>query len=292
MPSTELIIELLKKDLSAPRVMLEQVANYLNDRFETPSENLAQFFAEKFPTLEDYEVDLAFSPQYTPAWNNRLEYIPLLGPNHLSAAEVAQIKDSLANAKLTTRFKAPDSEVEADAPVHEVFIDRYVGLLKLELPIAEAVYHAMIELVPQEAHNEVNLLAREDMWQSPARQQILIAFLKAFKARQSFSIGKISFLTNFIRTYRPASLLDLERQFDSLIESCRNDMENVAGRGFHDEYLKAMNEDNTLRKGSERGVWDHYHLMMDNAQQLKQDFQVIPTAAPEIWQQANQPQAV
>jgi len=292
MPTTELIVELLKKDLCAPRVLIEQVINYITDRFETPSAELERFFAEKFPKLEDYEVDLAFSPQYTPSYSNRLEYIPMLGAGHLSAAEVQHVKDQLVAAQLTTRFKAPDSGAESDAPVHEAFIDRYVNLLKLDQKLPEALYTAMIELVPQEAHNEINLLAREDLWQSPARQQMLVAFFKAFKARQSFSIGKVSFLTNFVRTYRPASLLDLDRQFDSLIDSCRTDMENVQGRGFHDEYLKAMNIGNTLTQNPERDIWEHYHQMIDHAQQLKQDFQVIATAAPEIWQEANQAQAV
>lgn len=292
MPNTDLIVELLKKDLRAPRILLEQVINYLHDRFETPSAELERFFQERFPKLEDYEIDLAFSPQYTPALHDRLEYIPLLGGGHLSPSEVAQVKQELVDAKLTTRLKAPDSGDETTAPVHEVFIDRYVNLLKLDQKLPEALYSGILELVPENAHNEVNLLAREDAWHSPTRQQIFLAFLHAFKARRSFSTQKISFLTHFLKTYRPGSLLDLDRQFDSLIQSCQVDMENVAGRGFHDEYLKAMNAGNTLSKNSERDVWAHYHQMIEHAQELKLDYQEIPSAAPEIWQQASQPQAV
>ena len=287
MSITALIVDLLKQDLSAPRVMLEQVVNYLHDRFEAPSAELEQFFAEKFPKLEDYEVDLAFSPQYTPGWQDRLAFIPVLGPHHLTAEQVAEVKQQLVDAQLTTQFKAPDSGEEAQAPVHEVFIDRYVNLLKLDQPIAEPVYQAILSLVPQDSHNEVNLLAREDVWQSESRQHMLIAFLKTFHARHSFSTQKTSYLTNFMRTYRPGSLLDLERQFDSLIDSCRKDMENVAGRGFHDEYLKALNTGNNLTKGSEHDIWDHYRQMMDHAEQLKLDYQQLPEFAPDIWQQAS-----
>lgn len=286
MPTTDLIVEMLKRDLSAPRVMLEQVANYLHDRFEAPSDELERFFTERFPKLEDYEVDLAFSPQYTPGWNNRLEYIPLLGAAHLAPKEVAEVKQRLLEAQLTTRFKSPDSSTEANAPVHEVFIDRYVNLLKLDQKLSKPVYEAIMALVPSDAHNELNLLAREEVWQSENRQQMLIAFLKAFQARNSFSTQKVSYLTNFMRTYRPSSLLDLERQFDSLIDSCRKDMDNVQGRGFHDEYLKALNVGNSLTKGSEHDIWDHYRQMTDHAEHLKLDYQQIAQAAPEIWEQA------
>jgi hypothetical protein len=280
--NTYLIIELLKKDLSAPRVLLEQVSNYLNDRFEAPSERLEWFFQEKFPQLEDYEVDLAFSPQYTPAWSNRLEYAPVLGADSLSEAAIQDIKRQLLDAKLTTRFKALNSEAEVQAPVHEVFIDRYVNLLKLDQPVPSVLHAAILSLTPETSHPEMILLAREDVWQSESRQQILVAFLKVFQARHTFSTEKVSFLTSFIRTYRPESLLDLDRQFDSLVDSCRKDMENVAGRGFHDEYLKALNAGNLLSKNSERGVWDHYHQMIDHAQALKLDLQDIPKPAQEL----------
>ncbi len=292
MSITELIVDLLKQDLSAPRVMLEQVVNYLHDRFEAPSAELEDFFAKKFSKLEDYEVDLAFSPQYTPGWQERLAFIPILGPHHLTADQVAQVKQQLVDAQLITRFKAPDSGVEVSAPVHEVFIERYVNLLKLDQPLAEAVYQTILTQVPEASHNEVNLLAREEVWQSEIRQQTLMAFLKTFHARHSFSTQKVSYLTNFMRTYRPGSLLDLERQFDSLIDSCRKDMENVAGRGFHDEYLKALNTGNSLTKGSEHDIWDHYRQMMDHAEQLKLDYQQLPEFAPEIWQQASLQKAI
>lgn len=292
MSSNALIFEMLKRDLSAPRVLLDQVVNYISDHYAYPPQELPRFFQEKFPTLEDYEVDLTFSPQYTPAEHNRLEYIPILGARHLSVSDVALLKQELADAKLQTRFQVLEQGGEIPAPVHEVFIDRYVNLLRLDHQLLPALYDAILVNVPEASHNEVNLLAREDIWHNEARQSILLAFLKIFKHRNSFSTVKVSFLTNFVRTYRPAQLLDLDRQLESLIESCKVDMENVQGRGFHDEYLKAMNVGNKLTATTERGIWEHYQHMMDLATQLKEDFQALPEAAPEILEQARQQQPV
>jgi hypothetical protein len=292
MSTTELIVEMLKNDLSAPRVLLDQVVNYISDYYGYSSAELPRFFFEKFPELEDYELDLTFSPQYTPAEHNRLEYIPLLGPKHLSVAEVALVKQQLIDAKLQTRFSVSDRDDEIPVLVHEVFIERYVNLLKLDQKLPAVLYDAILANVPESSHHEVNLLAREEGWHSESRQQILLAFLQVFKHRSNFSTMKVSFLTNFVRTYRPASLLDLDRQFESLIESCKIDMENVQGRGFHDEYLKAMNVGNPLTAGTERNVWAHYQHMMDLAAQLKEDFQHLPEAAPELWERARQQQPV
>jgi hypothetical protein len=205
---------------------------------------------------------------------------------------VALLKRDLADAQLETRFKVLEQGDEIPVPVHEVFIDRYVNLLRLDRPLPPALYEAILAYVPEASHNEVNLLAREDIWQQEARQSILLAFLTVFKHRQNFSTLKVSFLTNFVRTYRPAHVLELDRQFESLIESCKVDMENVQGRGFHDEYLKAMNVGNNLTATTERGIWEHYQHMMDLATQLKEDFQVLPEAAPDILAQAHQQQPV
>jgi hypothetical protein len=292
MSSTELIFEMLKRDLSAPRVLLEQVTHYISDQYGYPPQELPRFFQEKFPTLEDYEVDLTFSPQYTPLDYSRLEYIPLLGAGHLSVSELALLKRQLADAHLQTAFKALEYGGDIPAPVHEVCIDRYVNLLRLDHKLPPALYQAILDTVPEESHNEVNLLAREEIWQNDARQAILLAFLKAFRHRRAFSTVKVSFLTNFVRTYRPAHLLEVARQLESLIESCKTDMENVQGRGFHDEYLKAMNVGNKLTATSERDVWEHYHHMMDLAAQLQEDFQALPQAAPDLLEQARLQQPV
>jgi hypothetical protein len=286
MPNTELLFEMLQNDLSAPRILLEQVVSYINDHYNYASPDLARFFEEKFPTLEDYEVDLTFSPQYTPAEHHRLEYIPALGAKHLSPSDLGLLKRRLYDAQMDTILKSPDGRTEVRVSVHETFIDRYVNLLRLDQQLPEALHREILSTVPQESHNEVNLLGREDVWQSEARQQILAAFLRAFKRRNSFSTVKASFLTNFVRTYRPANLFDLERQLDSLIESCQIDKENVAGRGFHDEYLKALNVGNNLTQLSERDVWAHYDHMIDLAGQLKADWAEIEAAAPDIVEKA------
>ncbi|MCE3233972.1 MAG: hypothetical protein K0Q50_152 [Vampirovibrio sp.] len=286
MAHTDLIFEMLVEDLSAPRVLLEQVVNYINDHYSYSTADLYRFFDEKYPQLEDYEVDLTFSPQYTPAEHHRLEYIPLLGAKHLSKLELTELKRRLEDAKLEIILKSPDGRTEMKVPVHETSIERYVNLLRLDLPLPDALYREILANVPEESHNEVNLLSREDIWQNQARQDILVAFLRAFKHLHNFSTVKISFLTNFVRTYRPAHLLELERQLDSLIESCQVDMENVQGRGFHDEYLKALNVGNDLTQVSERNVWSHYQHMMDISAQLKADFQAIAQVSPESLEKA------
>src|SRR4051794_6460928 len=111
MPQTELVFKMLQNDLSAPRTLLLQVIDYIHERYGYPAAHIRQFFSEKYPTLEDYEVDLTFSPQYTPAEHNRMEYIPLLGAKALSVSEVALLKRRLLDSRVETQLSTPDAEV-------------------------------------------------------------------------------------------------------------------------------------------------------------------------------------
>lgn len=294
MPQLDLIYELLKSDLTAPRMMLDQVANYIRDYYSYESANIDRFFEEKFPQLEDYEVDLTFSPQYTPAEHNRLEYIPVLGEKSLTADEVDSLKRRLREDNLQTSLKTVDERKEIKIPVHEMFIERYVNLLKLEQKLPEGIYAELTACVPEKSRNEANLLAREEAWGGENRRDILVAFLRVFKAQNNFTVPKLTYLTNFVRTYRPGSLLDMERQFESMIESCKHDMENVAGRGFADENLK---NEYIITAGDNKGhaddnVWHNYRHMMEMAQELKDDHQAIARIAPEFMTRAGNQQPV
>jgi hypothetical protein len=282
MPHLDLILEVLRVDLTAPRILLAQVLDEIADRHGYPENRLPLFFTEKLPQLEDYEVDLLFSPQYTPAEHNRLEYIPLLGPSALTPAEVTRLKRDLNDEGLTVLLRTPDERIEVAVPVHEMFIERYVNLLKLDQPLPEGVYDEIARHVPEASRNEVNLLARESVWREPGRTRILIAFLRLGEARNTFSTLKLSFLANFVRTYRPSGLEDLPRQLESLIRSCEADMDTVEARGFHDEQLKALNAGNRLVEPNADDVRAHYREMIAMARQLQEDYRHLEAIAPEL----------
>lgn len=290
MPQTERIFEALHADLSAPQVLLSQVVSYINDHYELTGSDVARFFQETLPTLEDYEVDLAFSPQYTPTEENRLAYVPLLGGEHVAADTLQRLKQRLVDAGIQVAMSTPDGLVAVQVPLHEMFVARYVDRLGLDRALPARVYADICDYVPVEAQPEVNLLARADAWSKEARQDVLMAFLRTFAGRSSFTLDKVRFLTQFVRTYRTESLCDVPRQLEALVESCRRDMDNVGGRGFHDEYLRSLHEHERLNRSEEGDVWEHYRQMMAMAQLVQDDYNQVPEFAASLWAKAQQQQ--
>jgi len=271
MPKIDMILELLRADLTAPKTLLKQVIQEINDRHGHSEAQLPEFFATVYTTLEEYQVDLLFSPQFTPAEHNRLRYIPFLNDKALSEQEIATIKSDLLSESLALSFITPDEGMDISVPLHEVFIDRFVNLLKLDAPLPESAHDDIQALVPEASRSEINLIARDSIWQSGNRYDILKAFLLLFKANNSFSTLKASYLTNFVHTYRPDNLNDVDRQLEALIASCKKDRDQAEGRGFMDEGLKALNSDNEIPQHSVAEIRAHYQHLIDLAEALQQD---------------------
>lgn len=277
---TKSIYDRLKSDLLATRRLPDQVVSEITERYNVPHEELLAFFQDKFPTLEDYEVDLVLSPLYTPTQDNKLSYAALLLDQHVSGDDVKDIITQLEAEQLKSTLQTPAGE-ETTIPLHEVSIDRYVRLLGLDRPISPDIYLSIQENIPAEDQMRLNWLARESVWTGTDRGDMFVAFLKVFTTRQNYSAEKFEFLTNFMRTYRPAGLFDLERQFDSLITSCESDLENIAGRSFHDPMLKGSYSDSELAHFKEDGVRKHYQHMITMSQELKDDYHQLAIVVPE-----------
>lgn len=271
----------LETHLKESRVIDDHVVHNITEPYDYMGNQVGEFFAEKFPTLEDYEVDLVLSPLYTPTEAQRLAYVPLMQTNSLDESQLSQLIRRLEEASLQATLENA-GEQPVTIPLHPVSIERFVNRLGLEQPLDAKLYQTIQETVPSNDDQPVvMLLAKDPVWQSPDRSALLAAFLKAFAARQNFSVEKVRFFTDFVRTYRPGGLFDLDRQFESLIRSCESDLENVTTQSFHDQQLQGLYSDSERAHLKDKSVRDHYMHLMEMAQTLKEDYHHLPVVLPE-----------
>jgi hypothetical protein len=171
----------------------------------------------------------------------------------------------------------------------EVTIERFVGRLYLERPIDPAVFAAVEASVPAADQPLTLVLVRKPGWQEGWRKALLKGFLSSTAKHHRFSQDKLIYLTDFLRTYRPGSFGDLNRQLASLIESCRTDLENVKGRSFHDAHLKEMYADaeafDAAAQEEARQVTATYNQMIAHAEALQQDFETMLAETPGLGDQ-------
>src|SRR6187402_1473426 len=60
------LLECLARELERPRAVTEQVTKHLTETYEVRREDLGGFLVNELPRLEDYEIDLALAPLFTP----------------------------------------------------------------------------------------------------------------------------------------------------------------------------------------------------------------------------------
>lgn len=280
----ERISKKLAEDLSEERPISRQVQEYITDHYGYSVDDLPRFCTEKVAELEDYELDLVFSPLFTPTLEDRAEYMPILAEGHLPKADIARITKELVERSIYGHFITPDRQ-NIPMVLKDVSIERFVDRLYLERPIDESVYQAIEKTVPANDRPMTQVLARKPGWQDSWRKEMLKAFLETFEKRKNFNIGKVTYLTDFLRTYRPGCIQDLERQLESLIESCRKDLENVAGRSFHDAHLKEVYAESEKPSMSvseeEKTVTANYKQMIANADELLKDYWAMKELLPD-----------
>jgi hypothetical protein len=259
--------EQLKEDLTLTRFINEQVLEEIASRYEYSGNRLGEFFQERYLTLEDYQADLVFSPLFTPGWEDKLRYAQLVGFSIVTEQDVKALIGRLESQGLNASFQTQTGETWL-TPVHEVNLERYVTKLMLEQPISDNLAEKIKAYVPNEHHYSVALLARDAVWEGPQREALLTDYLQVFHAKNEFTLDKVRYLTDFVRTYRPTSHADLVRQFESMIKSCESDLNNVADQSFYDQQFKELYSDSERAHFKNIDVQHRYQYFMTMAEQL------------------------
>jgi hypothetical protein len=275
------LLDQLRKDLSQERTLPPQVLNTITDQFGITVDQLATFFQSHVPTLEDAAIDLTFSPLFTPTLQDRRPYFALLREN-----VIPSLKSLLSSLQpVTTTLCSPDGS-KFTMPLQEVTLQRYVSRLHLDRPLAEKVFWGIERLLPEDERPLANALARESVWKDPARQEMLIAFMTAFykDSESTHSLDKLVYLTDFVRTYRPVTFFDMERQLDSLVRSCESDLAKASEQPFHDAHLKEkylVRQEGHVKEAPREMVQLHYLRLMEQAKSLREDYRLIYELMPD-----------
>lgn len=276
------LLQTICSELSAERTLTAQVLNWLSGHHDVTPDALGDYFKRVRETttveidgVEDYEIDVAFSPLFTPRLRDRARYAKLLDRVTVKHDEMETLVESIMDKNLEARFRHHDETFSM--PLHEVLIRRYVRLLNLITPLSQNVKRVIEETVPENAQDIAKALARDPVWLPERRQEFLIAFLKVFNEKKNFSVDKLDYLTDFVRTYRPVAILDMEQMLANLIEACNEDIHKIEGGHYlyyHDlierHYMGSDNEQQlseNLLQSKER------HITM--ALELQKDFEAM-----------------
>jgi hypothetical protein len=136
--------------LRRPRAMKPQTERQLTPYLaEHSSSGLPAFLLCAAEVLEDFELDIVFGPIFTPTLDERAELADLLFHWTPSGEQLAQLVKDLANDVQHAIVRLPDGS-EAKLSLHEVMIERFVRLLRLDAGPDPAPAAALRDALPSE----------------------------------------------------------------------------------------------------------------------------------------------
>ena len=144
-----LLLEALAAELERPRELPGRVVNQLSGTYGIDRDAVGAFLVDELPKLEDYEVDLALSPLFTPTLQDQAIFADLLGRQSVPAAEWPALIEQLVARPTRAQLVTEDGQAHP-APLRAVTVERYVHRLRLDATIPETLFEVLDHFSPAE----------------------------------------------------------------------------------------------------------------------------------------------
>ncbi|NCO58529.1 MAG: hypothetical protein GW783_00265 [Deltaproteobacteria bacterium] len=214
------LIDLLAGDLAADRPLSAAVIAHIGAEYNFPADELDRFFTVRFPSLEEFEVEICLARLFTPDVDLQARAFALIPDRGLSPAEEQEVVRRLGERAIVAPLRSgSDTYPMVVAPV---LLERYVRLLTLSAPLAGEVAALLDRDLPEAERAAARHACRLPQWQGKERTALLRAWLTAAGARGSLRLDRLLYLTGVVKSYRPHDLADLDRQLTNLADALAN----------------------------------------------------------------------
>jgi hypothetical protein len=233
------LVEVVISRLLLPRPLSLQVSTALADNYTVSESEYEQFFVDKLATLDDYEIDLAFSPQFTPKTEDLDAVYQCLGIAQLSPTDIAIVLEQIIVSDVKMPLVLPSGSTVM-LPLHEVMVQRFVRLLFVAEVVPEPLVETfnVVTTVAPIISTRLAYLMRQPIYRRGQYASLFATLLTGFAGKTKMTLEKTVFVHEFIQTYKPAVLTDMARQLNALITSCEADMVTAVERSYHHDEIK------------------------------------------------------
>jgi len=231
------LLETLAAELERPRDLTSQVVNHLLETYGITREQVGDFLEHQLGALEDYEIDLIFSPLFTPTLCDQSICAGMLGEKSISPAEQQDLIQRLVQRPTTARLRTEDG-VEHGVPLREVTVERYVSRLRLEGAVQAGIDSWLNRITLAAEQSLWQAVARRAIWESPGRLEILDRYLES--RGNVAAPDELAKFTRLIETYQPANPEELLGQIPHWQQVLRQEINDSGSRPFFNERVEEL----------------------------------------------------
>ena len=220
-------VDAVAAELERPRALLKQVVDHLASHYSVSRDELGAFFDGQLDALEDYEVDLLFSPLFTPTLTEQAVFSELLDRRTLPAGEWPGLIRKLTERPTVAQLTTEDGVTHA-IKLREVSLERFVTRLNLDIGIPDPLGKLLHSLPPPEDRALLKALARRIVWNKEPRRAVLFRYLLASTSENFYSRADALLLLRLMESYQPKDAADLLARIPHWQEVLKREMLSAA----------------------------------------------------------------
>ena len=262
--SMDALLSFLTEQLTQAEPIKQHTLDSIDNVESYSSQDVEQFVTQGLPTLEEYEVDLVFSPQFTPSTCQLSAAHDVLGVEALTTEQQAQCVESLLSKALKKTLQLASGET-VEVPLDEVMIERFVSCLRLTRSLSEELQAAVKRLKSEQG--DYIAISREAVLEHAGPNAIAVQLLSTIAAQETEtqSVHAYRYAVASLKTYKPKTADQFEEQLNRLIESCKDDMEQAQNRSYHSDQVKSKHLGSESDYYEAEAVKRRYELMIAEA---------------------------
>ncbi len=237
---------MIEEELTKPKQLTDQVLSYIASRYSYTLDQIDKFFEEEISKLEDYELDLLFSPIFTPKVSDKAVFSKILDDVEITSEDVDEIIEHLKKKNLTASFyislkrKNEMIEKKFTVPLNHINLERYVKLLYLDCQPSKQLSRA-IGIVFQNGSDKIKAILRDRFWKEGWREEFLKAYLVYIAGQSEISVEKFELLLKILHSNPTASdIYEIHDLLSDLIQWTQSqvNMLKAGGRRFFNEMIE------------------------------------------------------
>lgn len=264
------VFDQLVKELEKPRPLTAQSLKYLAATYGLGRDEVGAFLDRDLALLADEEIDLALSSQFTPKLADQAVFAAILGPQSIPKSEWPSWIERLQQ-RPTLACLVTEAGTSHQSPLRAVTLERYVHRLRLEASVPDALQRLIGSLPPASDRSVLLAIARRSIWDTPARQEILLQFLARSCASDTYRRDDVEALLGLMESAAPTDREDLQRRLPDWEQVLRSQLTTAAmPRPFFNLQVEEMHGGGRDRRPADNGAKEHKQAELEFLSRLGQ----------------------
>lgn len=187
-----LIAGLLTKARPLKAQTERQILQYLQEH----GGDTASFFLRAAVLLEEHELEILFAPQFTPSLDDQAAFSEILANWQPTPADLERLVADLCGPDKFALVQLADTS-EARLPLHQVMVERFVRLLRLNHAPQISAVVVLQDALPSELYVIAAALIRQRGF-TPERQAWFAAFVRHLARQHTVTTCLLVVLAQFV----------------------------------------------------------------------------------------------